>query len=152
LDTLGNPTESFSGRSSRWSFAMDLLDDASTGQLLFGEGFDYLSRYAVEFHNATPEDYPHNPIISAAIFSGVIGCIPVLLLIVLASAQYIKRSRTDLYFAALFLASMFFVIPSYNSIFSGKLFGILLLIPWSLPELTHYKSNVTSHIYSPEYL
>jgi hypothetical protein len=147
LNTLSDPAKSFSGRSGRWTFTLDLLDETSAVQLLFGRGFDYLPMYAVEFHNSTPEDDPHNPILSALLFSGVVGCVPVCLLILLAAIQYLKRTTTDLYFASLYAACLFFVIPSYNSIFSGKFFGVLLLLPWSIPILVRFDSHVTRPIY-----
>ena len=149
---LSDPAGGFEGRSDRWVFASHLLDDAPPVKLFFGQGFDYLHTYAVEFPGDTPEDYPHNPIISAALFSGIIGGVVVCLFLGLASWRYITCRRTDVYFASLYLASLFFVIPSYNSIFSGKFFGILLLIPWSIPAPAKRASHATSPINRPEFV
>jgi hypothetical protein len=152
LDGLTSPAASFEGRSDRWVFASRLLENASPMQLLFGQGFTYLHIYAVEFPGDTPEDYPHNPIISAALFSGVIGGLLVCAFLTAAAMRYFKARKSDIYFASLYLASLFFVLPSYNSIFAGKLFGLLLLIPWSVPVSEDRPSHAKSPINSPEFV
>jgi len=150
LDGLTQPGASFEGRSDRWVFASHLLENASPMQLLFGQGFDYLHIYAVEFPGDTPEDYPHNPIISASLFSGIVGGSLVFAFLIAATLRYFRARKSDIYFASLYAASLCFVIPSYNSIFSGKLFGLLLLIPWSIPPAEDRISHAKSSIDSPE--
>jgi hypothetical protein len=152
FDGLTQPAASFEGRSDRWVFASHLLENASPLQFLFGQGFDYLHIYAVEFPGDTPEDYPHNPIISASLFSGIVGGSLVLTFLMAATLRYFRARKSDMYFASLYTASLCFVIPSYNSIFSGKLFGLLLLIPWSIPLAEGRVSHAKSSLDRPEFV
>ncbi|MBV8552862.1 MAG: O-antigen ligase family protein [Acidobacteriaceae bacterium] len=141
FSTLSDPSESFGPRISRWEFAAQLLDHASPVELVFGQGFGYLDLFANSLNitrkhteAATwPEDYPHNPVISAALYSGVIGGVIVLSFILLALFRYVKQRHIDVYFGILYFASLWFILPAYNSLFSGKFFGILMLIPWGMP-------------------
>jgi hypothetical protein len=143
--TLRDPEKSFGERTDRWEYSTQLLNHASPFELLFGQGFDYLRLFVVSFDtknkdnsaDATLEDYPHNPLISAALYSGVVGSSAVLFFILIALFRYVKHRKTDTYFLALYFASLWFILPSYNSIFSGKCLGFLLLIPWSMQQTKH---------------
>jgi hypothetical protein len=143
LDTLRDPAESFGSRTSRWEYASHVLNEAPAFQLLFGQGFDYLRVFGNVFNAMAKdavgnviEDYPHNPLISAALYSGIVGSFVVVVFIFMALFRFIRQRNNNMYFLALYFASLWFVLPAYNSIFSGKLFGFLLLIPWSIPEVS----------------
>lgn len=155
LTTLSDPTESFGPRTSRWEYASQLLDQAPAFKLLFGQGFDYLQVFANVFNvsgqdpeSSSREDYPHNPVISAALYSGIVGSFVVVLLISLALFRFIRQWRSDKYFLTLYFASLWFILPAYDTIFSGKLLGFLLLIPWSVPQAQGARVSASSSAHS----
>jgi len=128
--TLTDPDQAFDERTERWTYTAEVLSQSSLAQLVFGQGFDYLSRFASVFQTRGGEDYPHNPILSTALYSGVIGAFWALLLLIVAAVKFCKCLYLDSYFASIYFASLWFVIPSFNTLFSGKFLLLLLLIPW----------------------
>jgi uncharacterized membrane protein len=133
LSTLQTGTGSFSSRTERWRLAARMVEDASPWQLLFGQGFSYIHRFALHFGVPGGEDYPHNPILSAILYSGIPGGLVVVTLIVGALAGYARRWARDKFFLALFVCGLLFILPSENSMFSVKFFPLLLLLPWMMP-------------------
>jgi len=132
FDTLTDPTAAFAERSERWTYSMDLLEQSSLKQLLLGQGFEYLPHFASVFQTRTAEDYPHNPIISAALYSGLVGAFIVIVLLVFAGYEFYRKRSIDKYFALIYFACLWFVLASFNSLFSGKCFMFMLLMPWVL--------------------
>jgi hypothetical protein len=136
FDSFTDPDMGFGQRTDRWRFATELIGESSTMELFFGQGFGYLHRYANKFQMlATREDYPHNPIISATLYSGLVGGFWVTSFMIMAVARYYKCRKTDTYFFALYFASLWYVLPSFHSFISGKFFGMFLLMPWLLQEV-----------------
>ena len=139
LLTLSDPAQAFAPRSQRWEYSLQLLGDYSPQELLFGHGFDYLRLFANRFKMDSIEDYPHNPVISAALYSGLPGALWVSSFLVVAGLRFYARRKDDPYFAILYAVALLFVLPSLNSLFSVKALGLLLLIPWLLRP-TKYRS------------
>jgi hypothetical protein len=134
-ESFSDPDMGFGQRTVRWRFATELIGESSPMELFFGQGFGYLHRYANRFQMlATREDYPHNPILSATLYSGLVGGLWVTSFMILAVAKYYKYRKTDSYFFALYFASLFYVLPSFQSFISGKFFGLFLLMPWLLQQ------------------
>ncbi len=59
-------------RMSRWYYSWIIFKEYPLHKKLFGGGFDYLEMIGTEFGEVR-YDYPHNPFISAFLYSGIIG-------------------------------------------------------------------------------
>ena len=57
-------------RIDKWIYAFDLFSDRNITSFY---GFDYRQRFGCHFFNCAYEDYPHNPILSAALYGGILG-------------------------------------------------------------------------------
>ncbi len=133
--------KTFSDRFALWEYAESLIVKYSKFDFLFGNGFDYLPAYGTYATNtfldgSYPESYPHNPIISAIHYSGIIGAIVVSgiiiqpLLNMYMKRKLIKKSG----FISLYIVSLLFLLPAANTIFSIKPFLLLIGIGISLPH------------------
>ncbi|TDM32452.1 hypothetical protein ETI03_01790 [Macrococcoides canis] len=121
-------------RDIRWSFTFYLIENMNSFELLLGNGFDYLRLFSERFNTPLDSDYPHNPILSSMLYSGLIGTLPLALMLGLSLAKSLAlviKCRFTL--AAPFIVSFAFSIISANSIFSIKPFFILLLVVLSTP-------------------
>jgi len=132
LVTLEEPTEAFAERSQRWEYSLQLLNGYSFRELLVGGGFDYLARFANRFQTDPDEDYPHNPVISAALYSGLLGAVWVTLFLFASGIAYWAHRRENMYFALLYGAGLFFALPSLHTLLSLKVVALLLVTPWLL--------------------
>jgi hypothetical protein len=131
FSTLADPDQAFEERSARWRYTTELLANYTPAELLFGQGFGYLQQFASAFQTrADGEDYPHNPILSAALYSGVVGAFWPVLFLVVAALEYYKYRHVDWFFFIVYLFSLWFVLVSFNTLFTAKFFPLLLLMPW----------------------
>lgn len=119
---------SFSSRTDLWVHAVGLVSDYSFIEWSIGSGFDYIAQYGSLASSG--EGYPHNPIISALLYSGILGALTVIVLIAVVfvrawqSRKWVGTNQLLL----LYLVSLLFLLPSGNSIFSIKTFPLQLLI------------------------
>ncbi len=132
---LNQAQDSFSERTTRWEYATQRYNESNPIQLLFGSGFDYLPDYAKKFSPTLQEDYPHNPFLSALLYSGLVGALILITLFLWAVLMIFKNSRTlGMHYIFLFFVSWFFILVSSNSFFSIALFVAMLLIIISVPS------------------
>jgi len=119
-------------RRVRWKVAMDMYKGHSAKQKLLGSGFDYLQVYEAKFsylHHSP--DYPHNPFLSALLFSGIAGLVVFSLFILQVVFLHVKYLRQESFFAAIFILVFAFNLISGNTFFSVKLVSVLCLVPFS---------------------
>ncbi len=119
-------------RADRWRYAWELWQTKyNWKQKLFGHGFDYLEWYGEKFYNNPKRyDFPHNPIISAFLYSGIIGGVVYIWFLAMSLWLYWKK-RSDLgIFFIMYLCCMFFCMFSGSSHFSFPLFVFLSLLPF----------------------
>jgi hypothetical protein len=133
LATLQTGTQSLGSRTERWALAGRMLQDGSPLDLLIGQGFRYIHRFALAFSVAGGEDYPHNPILSAALYSGIPGAVAVGAFMAASFVTYLRRRVRGSFFLTLFAFGILFILPSENSMFSAKFFPLLLILPWMMP-------------------
>lgn len=128
-DTANNM---ISPRTERWKYAWEIWQTRYTmGQKIFGQGFDYLTWYGERFHNNPKRyDFPHNPIISAFLYSGIVGGIVYIGFLVLSILFYWKKRQQLRLFFVMYLCCMFFCMFSGNSHFSFPLFAFLSFLPF----------------------
>ncbi|MFP4024816.1 MAG: hypothetical protein ACLFVR_09835 [Thiohalospira sp.] len=131
-----------------WRFASVYFKDYSLKEKLFGKGFDYLKVYHHIFDtegvNSDGVDYPHNPIISALLYSGFVGAIIYIFFLIQVFYRYWKLKKELTLFALLYLLAFAFTFFSGNSHFSVPAFIILSLIPYAYD--IKKVSNATSKV------
>ena len=133
----------FSERTSRWLYVIELWKTKFTLQnKLFGHGFDYLEWYGKKFlqdEKGTSYDWPHNPFISVLLYSGVIGLLfYVLLLIKVVSLYYKYRKQYGIAFIG-FLITFFFSFFSGSTPFDPPIMGFFMLLPFFLHSIQKNK-------------
>ena len=123
--------ESFDSRIESWDLGLyEIIPRYTPAQLLFGKGFSYLKEYAHEFPIYYPDEYyPHNPIISAIHYSGLIGALVITLLLA-ASGVYalVLARRLGLYVLLVYGVFLTFNFVSNNSIFSAPALTVALML------------------------
>jgi lipopolysaccharide/colanic/teichoic acid biosynthesis glycosyltransferase len=107
----------------KWSYALDLFSQRSTAEKLLGDGFDYLSDYGFQFNqDAALTDYPHNPVLSALLYSGIVGGVFILFFILVALYYGGIYFRKYPLYSMMLYTSMLFILFSGNSLFSVPIF------------------------------
>ena len=123
-----------SPRTMRWKYALELFNNYPLINKIFGNGFDYLYLFAEKFpdpSNPTKKtDYPHNPILSALLYSGIIGALYYVYFLILVFWYYWKYRKYHMLFFVLYLISFFFSFVSGNSHFSVPIFAMLSVVPF----------------------
>jgi len=127
------------GRTARWYFAWVIFKHYSLHKKLFGGGFDYLEMFGKEFGEAE-YDYPHNPFISAFLYSGIIGGLLYILFMIVVFYQYIKYLRYHIFFFICFLVVFFFSFVSANTHFSIPIFAFFSFVPFLTKYLVDKES------------
>ncbi|MGM0532049.1 MAG: hypothetical protein ACQER7_11940 [Bacteroidota bacterium] len=119
------------GRKERWKYAFQLFSGYSLTGKLFGNGFSYLSHFGKKFKGTSHTyEYPHNPLISAFLYSGMMGAGIYVFFLVYTFILYVKNFSDLQYFFILFLITALYVTISGNSHFSVPVFVFLSLLPW----------------------
>jgi hypothetical protein len=132
LSALQN--DNFTGsRATRLYYSWIIFNDYALFNKIFGGGFDYLEKYGTKFE-VTRYDYPHNPIISAFLYSGIIGGLFYIWFLIMVFYYYIKYRKFHMFFLICFLVTFFFSIVSADTHFSIPIFTIFCMIPF----LTRY--------------
>ena len=114
-------TDSISPRTDAWEYGInEIIPRYSLSEFFVGRGFDYLREYARAFPRwHALEDYPHNLILSAMHYSGLLGA---LLLAALFVQQMLKTLRLTKWLGVLVFvigaALLIFCLPSSNSVFT----------------------------------
>lgn len=119
-------------RTDRWRYAIELWQTRyDTKQKIFGQGFKYLEWYGEKFYNNPKRyDFPHNPIISSFLYSGIIGGVVYIAFLIMSLWLYWKRRKELGIFFIMYLCCMFFCMFSGSSHFSFPLFAFLSFMPF----------------------
>lgn len=113
-------------RKARLIYAIELFNDYSLVNKLFGKGFDYLRFFKQRYNKF---DYPHNPFVSPFLYSGLLGGILNLVFILLIVLYYIRHIKTSL-MSIVFFTTLFFCLFSGNTIFSIPILLVLIVYPF----------------------
>jgi len=118
-------------RFARWRLARAIYRNYTPAQKMVGAGFSYLPVYGRVFYDSPRKyDYPHNPLISAFLYSGWIGGICYLATLLAALFLYIRYLKREGLFFVLFLLTGLFVSISGNSHFSVPAFAFFTQWPF----------------------
>jgi hypothetical protein len=131
-------TESlFHERKSRWLFAKEIWKTKfSSMNKLFGHGFDYLQWYGEKFlGNSGNYDWPHNPFISILLYSGIVGLLLYILLLIRVVILYVRyKSKYGVAFFG-FLVTFFFSFFSGSNPFDPPIMGFFILLPFFIHSI-----------------
>ncbi|MBR5166482.1 MAG: O-antigen ligase family protein [Salinivirgaceae bacterium] len=133
-------------RTARWRYALELWQTRyTTQQKIFGQGFKYLEWYGEKFYNnPNRHDFPHNPIISSFLYSGIIGGVVYVIFLIMSLWLYWKRRKELGIFFIMYLCCMFFSMFSGSSHFSFPLFAFLSFLPF-VEVKEKVEPNASSH-------
>jgi hypothetical protein len=133
-------------RLDRWKYALELWrSDYRWHQKLFGGGFDYLQKFGRKFYPQEDRtDYPHNPVISAFLYSGIIGGLFYTYFLVLSFLYYWRYRKHHMLLFILYLLTFTFVFISSNSHFNVPVFAMLSLVPFITRYIVEEKEQKNS--------
>ena len=120
-----------SKRVERWKYAMELWKEYPWYNKLLGGGFDYLKKFGQKFYPEMNKiDYPHNPIISSFLYSGLIGGLFYIYFLSLSIWYYWKYRKRLLLFLMVFTIFFIFMLISGDNHFGAPIFAMLSLVPY----------------------
>ena len=117
----------FDSRLIRLSFGGSMIDIKT---LVMGSGFDYVMAFGCEFLNCLSGDYPHLPVLSGVLSSGILGGITCILLFVNALYVGLKlmiQSKNQIEWGASVVVTVLFASISGNTLFSMPVFFVVLI-------------------------
>jgi len=128
----------------KWQFAIKIYRQQSFVHKLFGNGFFYLELFGQQFEEEqSTYGYPHNPILSALLYSGLIGALFVFVFLLISFYYAIIYFNRYPLFSMMLFVSLLFVLFSGNSIFSVPVFLFL----FSLSFIIRHQEINELHIY-----
>ena len=137
-----NETGGANSRLARWRLAWEIFRDYTPAQKMTGNGFGYLPVYGRVFYDDSQKyDYPHNPLISSFLYSGLAGGILYVAYLVTALILYCRYLKQEALFFVLFLLTGLFVSVSGNSHFSVPAFAFFSQWPFFI-RLFHPSKEV----------
>lgn len=129
---------------SKWEYALEIFKQQKTTAKLFGNGFNYFEKYGEHFSRGQNKfDYPHNPVLSALLYSGILGAVFTLFFIIIAVYySFIYFKKYPLFSMMLFIC-LLFVFFSGNSMFSVPIFLFLFSLSFLIrhQEISELKIN-----------
>jgi hypothetical protein len=116
-------------RSNRWEYALDLFSNESLISQFFGNGFEYLTKIGNNFRDAI-YDYPHNVWISALLYGGFLGFFSTIFLTIYVLIFFYKNKHIFNEILVWYLLFLFLLFSSGNTIYSSRVFIVLMLFPF----------------------
>jgi len=151
---LMDPENHFSGgRIQRVNYAIKIFSEQYTiSKQIIGGGFDYLWDFGHAFYYKNNHrfyfDYPHNPIISAFLYSGILGGLSLVYFFCMTFLNFIRNFKSLIYFICLYAIVFFFAFFSGNSIFGSPEFLFFSLVPFYYTTL-QYRGIQKSPVINP---
>jgi len=146
LDTISNL---FLGeRVLRWEFALCLYSrEYSIKQKIFGDGFNFLNWYGYYFlKDKTQSDWPHNPLLSIMLYSGIVGLLIYFYFMYKVFYYYIKYIKKYTLLFIFFAITFFFAFFSGNSPFDPPIMGFFVILPFFIHSIHIRADQNTVHL------
>lgn len=125
---VNDSSELTSPRTDRWNYAIEYFNQQPFVNQIFGSGFEYLDLYAQRFSTSF-EGFPHNPILSALLYSGIIGALAIILFYLVITSKIIYNMKVlNIFFLIFYAITYLYTMVSSNSIFSNTLFLMITFI------------------------
>jgi hypothetical protein len=123
-------SEFYTSRTTRWIYSFQIFKDSlNSGQKIYGGGFDYISFFVNKFRDGD-YDYPHNPFLSAFLYSGLIGGLIYIYYLLIVIIYFLKNFRHNKFYFFCFLIVFLFSFVSGNTHFSIPVFAIFCIFPF----------------------
>lgn len=120
-----------SERVARWKYAMELWTKYPWYNKLLGNGFDYLEKFGRKFYPDEKKiDYPHNPMVSSFLYSGIIGGLFYIYFLLLSFWLFWKYRKHHMLLLVIYSIYFIFVLISGDNHFSVPIFAMLSLVPF----------------------
>lgn len=132
IEQLGTENQKLlAERVERWKYACELWMGYAWYNKLLGDGFDYLDQFGQKFYPGEEKaDYPHNPMISSFLYSGIIGGLFYLYFLTLSIWHYWKYRKHHMLFLIIYAIYFIFILISGDNHFSVPVFAMLSLVPF----------------------
>ena len=132
LENSGGEKTAFSERTERWNAAVNIINDYSASELMFGNGFDYHRRVNRALSDNGDVDYPHNLMISLFLSNGFFGFLITGMLLAYVAFMAFKIRQDYPNLLILYGITLIFVLSSGDQWFSIKSFLVLIFLIFSL--------------------
>lgn len=136
LENISHGEGGVQTRTKRFKYAIQIIDDYTLAQLIFGNGSQYHIQFGQRF-SLSNFDKPHNILLSTMLHSGIVGLVIIVLTILYSIFLYFKHFYFDevKYFFYLFIVLVFITFSSSDTIFSNKRFLFCLLLPYIIDAI-----------------
>jgi hypothetical protein len=121
--TLDSGTVYYQSRGWRVIYALSLYNQYDAFHMLLGHGFHFINDFAQK-NNLQIADYPHNPLLSALLYSGLIGFIIAVFYYFSAFVIAYRQRKLLPFFSFITISSMFFDFLSAPTVVSTYLFSL----------------------------
>lgn len=137
---MGN--DRFSGpRLDRWRYALYFYKyEYDLKQKIIGGGFEYTRKFAKQFNVPDGYDYPHSPFLSVLLYSGVVGLMVYLWVLLKVFYLYWIYRKKFLTLFLCFLATLFYCLFSANNPFDPAVMSLFMVIPFFIHSV-HKRDN-----------
>ena len=120
----------------RLDYALRIYDKYSFTEKIFGGGFSYLEAFGEKYTGDINQlAYPNNPIVTALLYSGVLGALFTLLFFIISIYYAVAYLKTYPSFSLMLFTILIFTFFSVSTIFNGPVF----LFIFSLSFLVRYE-------------
>jgi lipopolysaccharide/colanic/teichoic acid biosynthesis glycosyltransferase len=134
----------------KWSLTLEIFNEQHFWKKLFGDGFYYLEIFGKQFDNEeSVYGYPHNPVLSALLYSGVVGALFVFVFLMISSYYALIYFKQYPLFSMMLLVSLMFVFFSGNSIFSVPVFLFLFSLSFIIRHQEINELHIQENINKP---
>jgi len=130
-----------SDRLELWVFGVQYFKSLPWYKQLFGDGFNYYNIYTLKFglrwikYNKIKQYFPHNPILSSLLYSGIIGAIAYILFLLQVFYYYFKYRKDYGILLIIFVMVFLYSFVSNRSHFTDTFFIIFTLFPFVLHNI-----------------
>jgi hypothetical protein len=130
-------------RLIRWKFALEIFTkEYNYKQKLIGGGFNHLNWYGYYFlKDKTKSDWPHNPVLSVLLYSGILGLSLYLFFLYKVFYLYFKYAKEYPLLFIFFIITFFFSFFSGGSPFDPPIMGFFVILPFFINSV-HKKDSI----------
>jgi hypothetical protein len=130
-----------SSRKDLWILGKKIYDEYTLPQKVFGKGFSFFDT----FHKETERFlYPHHLFLSVLLFSGIIGLILYIAILLWASITYLLHLKKLGVLCFLFVLNFTFGFFSYTDFFGASFYALLFIFPLLYQGL--HKNNLVQKL------
>ena len=125
-------------RLELWLFGWQYFKSLPWYRKVFGDGFNYYKIYKLRFgskYNYKKEYFPHNPILSALLYSGILGAIAYLFFLFQVIYYYYKYHKGLGIMTLIFVLTAMYAFVSNRSHFTDTYLIIFTLFPFVLHSI-----------------